>query len=70
MFYFVLGYSQLTTVVTVSGEHQGNSAIHKHVSPKLHSHPGCHIILSRVPCAYSRSLLAIHFKYSSVYTCF
>ena len=34
-------------------------------SPKLPSHPGCHITLSRVPCAvYSRSLLVIHFIYS------
>ena len=35
-------------------------------SPKLPSHPGCHITLSRVPCVHSMSLLVIHFKYSSV----
>ena len=35
-------------------------------SPKLLSHPGCHITLSRIPCA-SRSLLVTHFKYSRVY---
>ena len=35
-------------------------------SPKLPSHPGCHITLSRVRCVYSMSLLVIHFKYSSV----
>ena len=30
-------------------------------SPKLPSHPGCHITLSRGPCAiYTGSLLAIH----------
>ena len=35
-------------------------------SPKLPSHPGCHIALSRVPCVHSMSLLVTHFKYSSV----
>ena len=39
-------------------------------SPKLPSHLGCHITLSRVPMLYSRSLLVIHFKYSSVYMSF
>ena len=34
-------------------------------SPKFPSHPGCHIPLSRIPCALSRSLLVVHFKYSS-----
>ena len=37
------------------------------LSPKLLSHPSCHIILSRVSCAISRSLLVTHFKYSSMY---
>ena len=37
-------------------------------SPKLPSHRGCHITLSRVPCAIHTSLLVICFKYSSVYT--
>ena len=37
------------------------------LSPKLPSHPGCHITLNRVPCATQRSLLVIHFKYSNVY---
>ena len=37
-------------------------------SPKLPSHPGCHITLSRAPCAvYSRSLLVICFRCSGVY---
>ena len=31
-------------------------------SPRLPSHPGCHITWSRVPC-----VLVVHFKYSSVY---
>ena len=35
-------------------------------SSKLFSHPGCHRALSRVSSAISRSLLIIHFKYSSV----
>ena len=35
-------------------------------SPKLPSHPDCHITLDRVPCAVcSRSLSVIHFKYST-----
>ena len=36
-------------------------------SPKWPFHPGCHIVLSRVPVLYSGSLLVIHFKYTSVY---
>ena len=37
------------------------------LSPKLSSHPGCHITLSTLPVLHSRSLLVLHFKYSSVY---
>ena len=34
---------------------------------KLPSHPGCHVALRRVPCAvYTRTLVVIHFNYSSV----
>ena len=36
-------------------------------SPKLSSHSGCHVTLSRFPVLYSRFLLTIHLKYSSVY---
>ena len=38
----------------ISGEQQRDSAIHTHVSILLQTpptHPGCHITLSRVPCA-------------------
>ena len=35
-------------------------------SPKLPSHPGCHVTLSRVPCAAQGDLVGHHFKYSSV----
>ena len=44
--------------VIVSGEHQRDSAIHIHVSivPKLRSHSGCHMALSRVPCAVQKVL--------------
>ena len=38
-----------------------------HSSPKLPSHPGCHITLSKFPVLYRRSLLVFHFKYSIVY---
>ena len=68
-FYFVLMYSQLpSNVVVVSSEQQRDSAIHIHVSilPKTS-------LPSRLPhntelssMLYNRSLLVIHFKYSSV----
>ena len=52
--------------MAVSGGQQRGSAIHTQVSfsPRLPSHPGCHVALSRVPCA----LRAVHFKYSSVFS--
>ena len=46
--------------------HTHTHTIHVSFSPKLPSHPYCHITLSRVPCVYSMSLLVIHFKYISV----
>ena len=41
------------SVLIVSGEQRRDSAIHIHVCilPQTPSHPGCHITLSRVPCA-------------------
>ena len=36
-------------------------------SLKLPSHPGCHKHWAEFPMLYSRTLLVIHFKYSSVY---
>ena len=43
----------INNVVIVSGEQWDDSAIHIYVSilPKLLSNPGCHITLSRTPCA-------------------
>ena len=38
-------------------------------SPKLPLHPACHNIEQSSICHTSRSLLVIHFKYSSVYMC-
>ena len=38
------------------------------LSPRLPSHSGCHMTLSRVPC--SRSFLVIHLKYGSVCSCY
>ena len=68
--------------VAVSGGQQRDSAIHMYVcpfSPGLPSRPGCHIALSKVPCALRGALsairfilfsfLAIRFKYSSVSYC-
>ena len=62
-FYFVLGYSWLTMLI-VSGEQWRDSAIHTHVSipPQITSHPGCHITLSRVPCAEQQVLVGYPFK--------
>ena len=44
----------MNNVVIISGRHQRDSAIHVYMypfSPKLPSHPGCHITLNRDPCA-------------------
>ena len=69
-FLFCIGIQSINNVVTVSGVWGRDSDIHRHVSflPQPPSHPGCHIMLSRVPCAiYAKFMLVIHFKYSSVY---
>ena len=71
IFNFALEYSRLTNnAVMVSGEQQRDSAIHTHASILPPNSPliqaatyhwaGFHVL-------YSRSLLVIHFKYSSVY---
>ena len=39
-------------------------------SPKLPSHPGCHVALSRVPCTVRSILLVIRFKCSSIFMAF
>ena len=71
-FFFELGYSKLANnVVIVSGEQQRVSAIHIHIYILLQTP-----LPSRLPnnieqsslCLYSRSLLVIHFRYSSMYT--
>ena len=52
-FYFVLGYSRLTMLWQFQVNREGTQP-HIYVypfSPKLPSQPGCHITLSRVPCA-------------------
>ena len=50
-FLFCVGVELINSVVMVSGEQRMDSAIHIHIhSPSL-SHPGCHVTLSRVPCA-------------------
>ena len=53
----------------VSTEQWRDSAIPTHVSisPKFPSHPGSHIMLTELRLPYSRSLLVIHLKYSSVH---
>ena len=51
--------------VIVSGGQQMGSVIHARVSlltPKLPSHPGCHITLSSVPCAIQEVLVGYPFK--------
>ena len=68
-FSFVLAYSWLTMLWQFHVNSEGTHP-YRYMHPfssKLPSHPGCHLTLSRVPCAvYSRTLLVIHFKYSSV----
>ena len=58
--------------MVVSGKEQRRSVIHTHVfilSPTP-SHQGWHITWVELHVLYSRSLLVIHFKYSSVYMTF
>ena len=53
IFYFVFEYSQLTILWLFQVNSKGTEP-HIHIfpySPKLHSHPSCHITLSRVPYA-------------------
>ena len=56
-------------VVIAAGEQWRGSAIGKRVSilPQTPSHPGCHIMLGRVPSAIQHILLVICFKYRSVH---
>ena len=51
LFYFVSGYSRLTMLWQFQLNNQGTQPyIYMYpFSPKLPSHPGCHITLSRVP---------------------
>ena len=63
-------YSQLTMLWKFQVDDKGTQS-HVYIypfSPKFPFHPGCHLTLSRVPCAvlYSRSLLVICLKYSRV----
>ena len=52
-FYFILEYSWLTMLWSFQVDSKGTQPyIHIYpISPKLLSHPGCHMILSRDPCA-------------------
>ena len=68
-FVFCIGVQLINNVVIVSGGQQRDSAIHIYMysfSPKLSSHPGCHITVNKVPWLCSRTLFVFHFKYSSV----
>ena len=64
--YFLLGYSWLAVLWYFQVNSQGTQpyTYMYPFSPKLPSHPGCHITLSRVPCAIY--ILVFHFKCSSV----
>ena len=52
----------INSVVIVSGGQQRDSAIHiiymYPFCPTLPSHPGCHVTLSRVPCAIQQDLVS------------
>ena len=63
-------YSQLpSNVVVVSSEQQRDSAVHTHVSILLKTSPPSRLPHNTEPSSrlYNRSLLVIHFKYSSVF---
>ena len=68
-FYFVLGNSQLA-VLWVSGKQKRDSGLHRHVSilPQMPLPPreGATWHWAEFCVLYSRSLLVIHFKHSSV----
>ena len=56
-FLFCIGVCPVNNVVRVSGKQQRESATHTYVSilSQIASHPGCHIMLSRVPCVHSNN---------------
>ena len=62
-FYFVLGYSQLTTLWLFQVKSKGTQpyTYMDPLCPRPPSHPGCHLTLSRVPCAIQEVLSVIHF---------
>ena len=60
-FLFCIGVYLINNVVMVSGEQRRDSAIHVSILPRRLSHWTEFHVLN------SRSLLVIHFKYSSVY---
>ena len=62
------GIANNNIVVVSGGTPKGLSHTYTCIHPSPDApHPGCHITLSRVSSLYSRSLLVICFKYSSVY---
>ena len=64
-----MGYSWLTMLRWFQVNSKGTQP-YMDMDPfslELPSHPGCHITLSRDPCAVGRSLLVMHFKYHNVY---
>ena len=69
---FCIGVQSINNVLTVLGEQQRGSTRHIHVPilPQTPLPSSCHITLSRVPCVIFKSLLVIHFIYSSHYLCF
>ena len=62
-------YDWLTNVVIVSGEHWRDSAISVHVSILTQTPLSSRLPdnIAEFPVLYSRSLLVIHFKYTSVH---
>ena len=59
----------INSVVIVLGEWRKSSISHVHVafSPKLPFHPGCHIALSRIPCAIQQALVGQPFQHSLIF---
>ena len=68
-FYFILECGWLTMLWQFQVDSKGiQPYLYMYLfSPKLPSRPGCHKHWADFPMLYSRTLLVIHFKYSSVY---
>ena len=68
-FYFVSGCSQLRTLPWFQMNSEGTQpyAYTYLFSPKLPSHPGCHVTWAEFPVLHRGPLMLIHWKHSRAY---